>query len=59
MINKPDAPKNKSIKKCLDHLDVLEVDTKTKQIVYMYLEKIYREGYENGQRAASSVSGDS
>jgi hypothetical protein len=31
------------IKKCLKHLDILETDDKTKQIVYMYMETLFRE----------------
>lgn len=32
-----------TIKKCIKHLDLLEADNKTKQIVYMYLESLYKE----------------
>ena len=32
-----------TIRKCLQHLDVLEADNKTKQIVYMYMEALYKE----------------
>ncbi|MDZ5470157.1 hypothetical protein SM124_00210 [Bacillus sp. 31A1R] len=32
-----------TIKKCLKHLDVLHVDNKTKQIVCMYMESLYKE----------------
>lgn len=32
-----------TIRKCLKHLDVIQVDDKTKQIVYMYMETLLRE----------------
>ncbi|WP_335872063.1 hypothetical protein [Bacillus sp. 2205SS5-2] len=31
---------NPTIRKCLQHLDVLDVDQEVKQIVYMYLKKL-------------------
>ncbi|TLS36427.1 hypothetical protein [Pseudalkalibacillus caeni] len=36
-----------SVKKCMDHLDILGVDAKTKQIVYMYMECLYQEVKSN------------
>ncbi|MDQ0414658.1 MULTISPECIES: hypothetical protein [Mesobacillus] len=32
-----------TIRKCLQHLDVIQADDKTKQIVYMYMETLLRE----------------
>lgn len=32
-----------TIKRCLTHLEVLGTDDKTKQIVYMYLQTLYKE----------------
>ncbi len=32
-----------TIRKCLQHLDVIQADDKTKQIVYMYMETLVRE----------------
>lgn len=32
-----------TIKRCLTHLEVLGTDDKTKQIVYMYLQILYKE----------------
>lgn len=32
-----------TIRKCLQHLDVIKADDKTKQIVYMYMETLLRD----------------
>ncbi|WP_156319869.1 hypothetical protein [Bacillus sp. FJAT-18017] len=32
-----------TIRKCLQHLDILEADDKIKQIVYMYMESLQKE----------------
>lgn len=32
-----------TIRKCLQHLDVIQADDKTKQLVYMYMETLLRE----------------
>lgn len=32
-----------TIRKCLQHLDVIQADDKTKQIVYMYMETLLRD----------------
>lgn len=32
-----------TIRKCMKHLDVIQADDKTKQIVYMYMETLLRE----------------
>ncbi|HAQ06852.1 MAG TPA: hypothetical protein DCR24_04735 [Bacillus bacterium] len=32
-----------TIRKCLQHLDVIKADDKTKQVVYMYMETLLRE----------------
>jgi hypothetical protein len=32
-----------TIKKCMKHLDVIQADDKTKQIVYMYMESLMKE----------------
>ena len=32
-----------TIKKCLQHLEIIEADDKVKQIVYMYMESLYKE----------------
>ncbi|WP_156424419.1 hypothetical protein [Bacillus sp. FJAT-27445] len=31
------------IRKCLQHLDIIEADDKVKQIVYMYMQSLYKE----------------
>lgn len=36
-------PIHPTIRKCMQHLDVIEADDKTKQIVYMYMETLLRE----------------
>jgi hypothetical protein len=36
-------PIHPTIRKCMQHLDVIKADDKTKQIVYMYMESILRE----------------
>ncbi|MHC0036828.1 hypothetical protein [Pseudoneobacillus sp. C159] len=43
------------IKKCMKHLDILETDDKTKQIVYMYMETLHRELV---QREKDRVAGE-
>lgn len=42
------------IKKCLKHLDILETDIKTKQIVYMYLEHLFQELTEDRKQIEKS-----
>lgn len=32
-----------TIRKCLQHLEILDADDKTKQIVYMYMESLFKE----------------
>ncbi|WP_181884640.1 hypothetical protein [Neobacillus piezotolerans] len=32
-----------TIRKCLQHLDIIEADDKVKQIVYMYMQSLYKE----------------
>ncbi len=32
-----------TINRCMEHLKVLEVDSKVRQVVYMYMESLYRE----------------
>lgn len=32
-----------TIRKCLQHLDIIKTDDRTKQIVYMYMETLLRE----------------
>ncbi|WP_210364699.1 hypothetical protein [Bacillus sp. REN3] len=32
-----------TIRKCLQHLDIIQADDQTKQIVYMYMETLLRE----------------
>ncbi|WP_157888225.1 hypothetical protein [Bacillus marinisedimentorum] len=32
-----------TINRCMEHLKVLEVDNKVRQVVYMYMESLYRE----------------
>lgn len=32
-----------TIRKCLQHLDIIKADDKTKQLVYMYMETLLRE----------------
>lgn len=41
-----------AITKCLDHLEILQVDNKVKQVVYMHLESVFREGYQEGREDA-------
>lgn len=36
-------PIHPTIRKCMQHLDVIQADDKTKQIVYMYMETLLRE----------------
>ncbi|GAM14660.1 hypothetical protein [Mesobacillus selenatarsenatis] len=36
-------PIHPTIRKCMQHLDVIKADDKTKQIVYMYMESLLRE----------------
>lgn len=36
-------PIHPTIRKCMQHLDVIKADDKTKQIVYMYMEALLRE----------------
>ena len=36
-------PIHPTIRKCMQHLDVIKADDKTKQIVYMYMETLLRE----------------
>ncbi|WP_261134029.1 hypothetical protein [Bacillus sp. Marseille-Q3570] len=36
--------------KCMDHLDLLGVDKKVKQLVSMYLELAYHEGERNKEK---------
>lgn len=42
--------KNATIEKCLSHLDMLNSDTKTKQIVYMYMAELYQKAFDDGVR---------
>ncbi|WP_174730476.1 hypothetical protein [Mesobacillus harenae] len=35
------------IKKCLQHLEVIDANAKTKQIVYMYMRKLLQEQQQN------------
>ncbi|CEG29680.1 hypothetical protein [Bacillus sp. B-jedd] len=32
-----------TIRKCLQHLEIIEANDKVKQIVYMYMESLYKE----------------
>ncbi len=36
-------PIHPTIRRCMQHLDVIQADDKTKQIVYMYMETLLRE----------------
>ncbi|MDP4163384.1 MAG: hypothetical protein Q8906_04270 [Bacillota bacterium] len=36
-------PIHPTIRKCLQHLDIIEADEKTKQLVYMYMESLYKD----------------
>lgn len=36
-------PIHPTIRKCMQHLDIIKADDKTKQIVYMYMESLLRE----------------
>lgn len=38
-----------TVKKCLQHIDVLQTDDKTKQIVYMYMEALLLESAKSAQ----------
>ncbi|PWA11859.1 hypothetical protein DCC39_08710 [Pueribacillus theae] len=42
--------KRLTIEKCLSHLDMLNADAKTKQIVYMYMAELYQKAYDEGFR---------
>ncbi|MBT2640335.1 MULTISPECIES: hypothetical protein [unclassified Bacillus (in: firmicutes)] len=43
MISHSQKPIHPTIRKCMQHLDVIQADDKTKQIVYMYMETLLRE----------------
>ncbi|WP_026584523.1 hypothetical protein [Bacillus sp. J33] len=51
-----------TIKKCLQHLDILQANDKTKQIVYMYMESLLLENTKSakvsGQPAEVPVQAD-
>ncbi len=47
-MNKKYSLKNATIEKCLSHLDMLDSDAKTKQIVYMYMAELYRKAFDEG-----------
>ncbi|NGP43932.1 hypothetical protein G4V62_02815 [Bacillaceae bacterium SIJ1] len=42
----------RTMQQCSQHLDMLHVDNKVKQIVYMYMETLYRDAYAEGQTDA-------
>ncbi len=48
--------KNETIDKCLSHLDMLNTDVKTKQIVYMYMAELYQRAFDEGMRQGKLVS---
>jgi hypothetical protein len=43
MVFDTQKPIHPIIRKCLQHLDVIKADDKTKQLVYMYMETLLRE----------------
>lgn len=43
MVFDTQKPIHPTIRKCLQHLDVIKADDKTKQLVYMYMETLLRE----------------
>lgn len=43
MVFDAQKPIHPTIRKCLQHLDIIKADDKTKQIVYMYMETLLRE----------------
>ncbi|MFA8438377.1 hypothetical protein [Pueribacillus sp. YX66] len=47
--------KNVTIEKCLSHLDVLNSDTKTKQIVYMYMAELYQNAFDDGVKRGQGL----
>lgn len=49
-MNEKYSMKNATIEKCLSHLDVLNSDAKTKQIVYMYMAELYQQAFYDGVR---------
>lgn len=50
-MNENYSMKNATIEKCLSHLDVLNSDAKTKQIVYMYMAELYQKAFDDGARS--------
>ncbi|WP_158553362.1 hypothetical protein [Peribacillus saganii] len=38
-----DSGMHPTIKRCLQHLEVIKTDDKTRQIVYMYMQSLYKE----------------
>lgn len=47
-----------TIRKCLQHLDVIKADDKTKQVVYMYMETLLRERGITAMEQQSNESED-
>lgn len=37
-----------AVDRCMKHLEVVNVEPKVRQLVYMYMTSIYREAYEEG-----------
>ncbi|TDQ36088.1 hypothetical protein EV213_12019 [Aureibacillus halotolerans] len=50
-----DVHGKRAMQQCNRHLDMLGVDNKVKQLVYMYMETIYRDAYAKGQADAKTA----
>jgi hypothetical protein len=56
MVLDTQKPIHPTIRKCLQHLDVIKADDKTKQLVYMYMETLLRE--RDSELAVQQISED-
>lgn len=56
MVFDTQKPIHPTIRKCLQHLDVIKTDDKTKQLVYMYMETLLRE--RDSELAVQQISED-
>ena len=56
-MNKQYRLKNVTIDKCLSHLDMLNANAKTKQIVYMYMAELYQKAFDEGVKYSQRLSG--
>ncbi|WP_349407397.1 hypothetical protein [Pseudalkalibacillus sp. SCS-8] len=45
-------PKSTSMKQCMNHMEVLGVEPKIRQLVAMYLEMAYKEGADKERQQA-------